>query len=158
MFTAVNICLFFAQCMCVLFCFWLTLLLLNAGVKSRSWDVFLEHLGLVLVSRKSGKVSVSASSRTENRISRSRTQKSPLQAHIQQQKFTEVTDKQSIPKTACSLRLRHRLVRFMYYQVCAFLLINLTTSPFIWWCEYGRDDRLFFLSKRHKVWLMLWRL
>jgi len=43
-----------------------------AGMKSRSRDAVLERLGLVSVSSKSGKVSVSVSSRTENRKSRSR--------------------------------------------------------------------------------------
>jgi len=63
--------------------------------KSRSRDAILERLGLISVSRISGKVSVSVSFQTENRMSRSRlglgTQRFVLQAHFQRQMFTKLS-------------------------------------------------------------------
>jgi len=51
---------------------------LDVSVSRRSRDVFFKRLGLVSVSAKCGKVSVSVSSRTENQTSRSRTPRSRL--------------------------------------------------------------------------------
>jgi len=55
---------------------------LDVSVSRRSQDVVSKRLGLVSVSWKRGKVSVSTSSRTENQMSRSRTIGSRLQANM----------------------------------------------------------------------------
>jgi len=55
---------------------------LDVSVSRRSRDVVSRRLGLVSVSWKRGKVSVSISSRTENQTSRSRTIGSRLQANV----------------------------------------------------------------------------
>ena len=62
-------------------------------------DTVLERLCLVSVSIKSGKVSVSVSPRTENRMSQSRLAL-VLQVHFQRQKFT----KPSTSKAMCRLK------------------------------------------------------
>jgi len=55
---------------------------LNVSVSRRSRDVVSKRIGLVSVSWKCGKVSVSISSRTENQTSRSRTIGSRLQVNM----------------------------------------------------------------------------
>ena len=135
----------------------------TAQPKSRSRDAVSKRLGFVSVSRKSGKISVSVSSRTENR--RSRSQRLVLQARFQRQKFTEVsTDKQAkcrLLRTACRSRSlcfsHHRLVKFMYYQPFPLLTYQFDAA----------DDHAitWIWPKRHGVkvivtieWTQLWSL